>query len=359
MKLQIGHPPKIFLMILFLFLGSGMCMLHASSNPPYRIFILHSYEANHVCGQPQHDGVVAALKKAGFKENENMEIQAYFMDTKRKNNTPELIEEQARIALKKIRFFRPHVLVMLDDNAFRTVALNMVDSTVPIIFCGMNGQPEDYNKMKPFMGSRSQPGHNITGVYEKLHIADAFRVHSKLFPGLKRIKIFTDMSPTGRAIARQIKIELENESIPCFWEMKVIRSWEEYHEEIHSVNKDPQVGAIYPAVLLLKDRKGKTYTAPEIFAWTAQNSTKPEIALNYAFTRMGLFGGAAVDFYTMGSQAGRMVVRVLQGEKPGAIPIEEAQRYALVFNLKRAKALGITIPSDILMAADEVVLDKK
>jgi ABC-type uncharacterized transport system substrate-binding protein len=108
---------------------------------------------------------------------------------------------------------------------------------------------------------------------------------------------------------------------------------------------------------LLKDCKETTYTAPEIFAWTIQNSNKPEIALNYEFTRLGLFGGAAVDFYSMGCQAGQMVARILRGENPGNIPIEDARRYALVFNIKRAEQLGIKISPDILMAADEVVLD--
>ena len=42
----------------------------------------------------------------------------------------------------------------------------------------------------------------------------------------------------------------------------------------------------------------------------------------------------------------------------GKIPIEEAERYALVFNMGRAKQLSIEIPPDILMAADEVVAEK-
>ena len=281
------------------------------------------------------------------------------MDTKRKNNTPELIEEQARLALEKIHSFRPHVLVTLDDNAFRTVALKLVDSSTPIIFSGMNGQPEDYNKIKPFVSSRFRPGHNITGVYEKLHIADAIKVHSRLFPGLEKIIILVDLSPTGRAIFKQIKIEMGKEQVPCSWEIKVVRSWEDYQKEIHSVNNDSKVGALYPAALLLKDCKGTTYTAPEIFAWTSHNSKKPEIAINFAFTRMGLFGGAAVDFYAMGLQAGRMVIECLQGKNPGSIGIEEADKYALAFNLKRAEQLGIKIPPDILMAADEVVTGAK
>lgn len=356
---------KISAFLLFgLTLASLMAFVEASfaenaSDLPHRIFILHSYEKDHVCGQPQHDGILAALKSAGFRERANLEIGTYYMDTKRKNNTPELISKQARLAMKKIQSFKPHVLVTLDDNAFRTVALNLVDSSIGIVFSGMNGQPEDYDRNNPFMETRQYPGRNITGVYEKLHIADAIKVHSRLFPGLKKIMIFVDISPTGRAISKQIEIEMEKERIPCSWEMKIVKTWEEYREALVAANHAPEVGAIYPATLLLKDRQGNTYTSPEIFEWTVTNSTKPEIALNYAFTRMGLFGGAAVDFYAMGSQAGRMVARYFNGQKMGTIPIEDAGKYALVFNLNRAEQLGIEIPPDIIMAADEVVSECK
>ena len=271
MKRKIRHvlPPSLFIVFFLFYLV--FFVVQASSDLPRRIFILHSYESGHICGQPQHNGVVAALKKAGF-DKEDLEIQAYFMDTKRKNNTPELIEEQARIAVEIIRSFRPQVLVTLDDNAFRTVALNLVDSPLSIVFSGMNGQPEDYNKTRHCIDSRSHPGHNVTGVYEKLHIVDAMRVHSRLFPGLKKITIFVDPSPTGQAISRQIQLEIKGEAIPCAWDVRMTRSWEEYQGEIRSANTDSDVGAIYPAALLLKDGEGKTYTAPEIFAWTIQNS---------------------------------------------------------------------------------------
>ncbi len=323
--------------------------------PPYHVFILHSYEADHVCGEPQHKGVVSALRDAGYREGENLNIEAYHMDTKRKNNTEALIREQAAAAKRAIHRFAPDLLVTLDDNAFRTVALPLAGTDLPIVFSGMNGQPEDYNRRRPFMASRKAPGGNITGVYEKLHIADAIRVHSKLFPGASALRIYTDPSPTGQAIARQVRAELEGETLPWRWDLRRVETWEDYTDEILAANRAGDVGGIYPAALLLKDRAGGTRTAPEILAWTAAQSKKPEIALNYAFTRMGLFGGAAVDFFAMGREAGEMAARILEGASPGDIPIREAERYALVFNLKRAEALGVDIPSDVLMAADEVV----
>ncbi len=322
---------------------------------PYKIFILHSYEQGHVCGQPQHEGILAALDELGFNNNDGLDVRTFYMDTKRKNNSPELIEQQAKIALKQIRLFEPKVLVTLDDNAFSSVALKLVDSGIPIVFCGLNGQPETYNEAVPFMVSRSAPGGAITGVYEKLHLADALRVHSKIFPDLKKVMMLSGPSPTGKALMIQIKIELGAETVPCMWELKEIGTWEEYQEQIFAINADPMVGAIYPGALLLKDKNLKTYTAPEILSWTIKNCTKPGIAINYAFTHLGLFGGAAVDFYAMGGQAGAMAARIFMGDHPSEIPIEDAEKFALVFNVDRAQSLGLTIPSDILLAADDVV----
>lgn len=226
---------------------------------------------------------------------------------------------------------------------------------MPIVFSGMNTQPEAYNKQNHFLNTRIKPGHNITGIYEKLHIVDAIRVHKKMFPDFQKIIIFSDLSPTGKAISKQITQELGAGPVPVQWELNIVTSWEEYKKGIFNANDAPDIGAIYPAALLLKDRDGTTYTAPQIFQWTVENSKKPEIALNYAFTHLGLFGGAAVDFYAMGEQAGDMTVQILNGKNPGDIPLQEATKYALAFNLKRAKTLGITIPGDILLAADEVI----
>ena len=80
----------------------------------------------------------------------------------------------------------------------------------------------------------------------------------------------------------------------------------------------------------------------------------PAIGLTPNFARDGLpitFGPTQKDIYR---SAATLVARILDGATPG-VPHERPVHYALVINLKSAKALGLTIPQSLLLRADEVI----
>jgi ABC-type uncharacterized transport system substrate-binding protein len=68
--------------------------------------------------------------------------------------------------------------------------------------------------------------------------------------------------------------------------------------------------------------------------------------------REAAYSGDVADAYRL---AGVYAARILKGEKPGELPVQQATKIQLVLNLKTAKALGITVPLPLLGRADEVI----
>jgi putative ABC transport system substrate-binding protein len=81
----------------------------------------------------------------------------------------------------------------------------------------------------------------------------------------------------------------------------------------------------------------------------------PSVAANVGNVREGALTTYAADYFALGQQGAVMVDKILKGSRPMDLPIEQPFKLKLVINLKTAKAIGLKIPKEILIRADEVI----
>ncbi len=336
----------LFLLALFCIPRPGQC-----ATVP-QILIVHSYDRGQICGQPQEDGLLQGLAEFGYVEGSTLNVHRFYMNSKECFNRPNLMKQRGLDALAEVRRLQPDLVVTLDDNAARTVMLGLAGSSIPVVFSGMNVQPEEYNKQTLFMKSRTHPGYNVTGVYEKLHIVKSVKVLREIYPGHGRIIAIVDDTPTGRAVQKQLELELSEEGADIPFETWVAYNSNDYREFIVRINNDPDIAAVYSVAVTLADDDTGYWTAEDMISYTVRHLKKPDLAVNYFFSQQGFLGGAAVDFMAMGRQVAEKVAAILQGADPGSLSIDDANQYALVFNLERSRQLHIEIPAYLLVAAD-------
>ena len=114
---------------------------------------------------------------------------------------------------------------------------------------------------------------------------------------------------------------------------------------------------------LAQQKTGALLVASDPFFYWQRNqlislAARDRIAAMYylpGFTRAGglmSYGNSLTDMYRL---VGVYVGRILKGEKPADLPIIQPTKFELVINLKAAKSLGLTIPTSLLVAAEEVI----
>ena len=194
----------------------------------------------------------------------------------------------------------------------------------------------------------SHPGGNVTGL--SLQVTDAAGKRLELLrdvvPKLGRLGILFD---AGYAAAVQEKGEVQAVARTLGLEVvpQEIRRAEDIAAAFDAFKG--QVDALYLTENALTFTNGKTIST------LALNAQLPMTCANAETARAGALMSYGPNFPALFRRAAEIVDKILRGTKPGDIPVEQPTKFDLVINLKTANALGLTIPHNLLVLADEVI----
>ena len=313
-----------------------------------RVFIVYSYHPDYFWHQDETRGIKESL--SGM----DIAFASYYLDSK-KHQSRRWLDQQVKICLEKIKAFQPDVIITCDDNATKTIGKIFYRQKIPVVFLGLNGDPETYGLVDA--GRRQFPGANITGILERHYYRDAaFLLQTILLANnlkITKLDIITDDSYTSSALLKFLR----DADWQTLWErvfLPQVKTFSQYKKQIQSVNQPGHAAFIYN-LESLKDAVGKNVSGSEVLTWTRKHLSIPAVAFHEYYLKKGaILCGVVVSGETQGHYAGLKVKQILGGVSAGKIPMDRPPKGAVVLNISVAQRLGLKIPLEILLSADIV-----
>jgi len=201
-----------------------------------------------------------------------------------------------------------------------------------------------------FIASLSRPGSNVTGIanFGSSIAGDRLRALKDIAPQLARILLVYDRNyPIPPGLLRAT--ELAATSLGVGLTGGGARNGDELEARVRDFVRESNGGLIvlFPSPFASTHRQ-------RIISLAAAHRL-PAIYPLASYAEAGGLISYGVNTPAMWQEAGSYVDRVLRGENPGELPVQEPRRVDIVVNLRTAKALGLTLPQAFLMRADRVI----
>jgi putative tryptophan/tyrosine transport system substrate-binding protein len=280
---------------------------------------------------------LAALRKGlgemGFVEGRNVAIEA--RGTDQYDQFPALAADLVR---------RQVAVIFAWGTANAALAAKAATSSIPIVFA--NGSDPVKSGI---VESLNRPGGNITGVtfYNSGLVAKRLEMLREMVPHAKVIGFLTN--PRIQTSDQNLK-DMQAAIDILGGKLLVMNASTE--DEIDKAFADA-AGQKVDALLVGPD---PTFTVRRVqIVGLAERYRIPANYFRRVFCDLGGLSSYGTDFADSERQAGIYIGRILAGEKPADLPIQQPTKYETVINLKTAKALGLTVPPSLLATVDEVI----
>jgi putative ABC transport system substrate-binding protein len=280
---------------------------------------------------PYFIALVDELRNLGYVEGRNLLIE-YRSAEGQADLFPELAAELLRLKVD----------VIVTRGTPATLAAKKATTSIPIVMSAIGEATAAVNSL-------ARPGGNVTGVTVLTPELHAKRIEAlkELLPYLKRVALLSNLgNPASHSTSRGVQSATQILGI----ELRVldVRNAAGIAPAFDTAQAE-QVDGLLVVIDGLFEKN-----VEQIVALAAMHRL-PAIYASKEFVEAGglvAYGPSYPDLYR---RAAAYVDKVLKGEKPANLPVEQPIKFELTINLKAAKALGLTIPPSLLGRADEVI----
>ncbi len=320
--------------------AAGLCTLAAPlgsfAQQPTRVWRIGILSVRSRPGSFQGDSYGAFLKglrELGYVEGKNIVIEWRFAEGKYER-LPDLAAELVGLKVD--------VLAVVNTAVIR--AARQATGTIPIVML-TSSDPVGSG----FVASLARPGGNITGLSNVIgDIAPKYvELLTIVVPKLSRVAVLLNPANTQhRSTFSNIQTAAANAGIKAF---PVEAETAQQVESAFAAMVQQRAGAMIVAI----DARFTDYL-PQIVGLAARNRM-PAMFPERGYVESGGLMSYGQDFAESYRRAAAYVDKIFKGAKPAELPVEQPTKFELVINRKTAKALGLTIPQELLLRADKVI----
>jgi putative ABC transport system substrate-binding protein len=235
--------------------------------------------------------------------------------------------------------------VIVAQSTAALQAFRRLTRTIPIVFLGV-ADPIGQG----FVASLAHPGGNITGfsVFDAPMASKWLAMLTQITPPVSRVAVLFHPATTPYAGLVLQASEEAGRSIALPVRAAPVNSDSEIETVMAGIAREERSGVIVV---------GSAFTVAhnDAIVAVAARHRVPAVYAQPIFVKSGGLMAYGADFIDTFRRAADYVDRILKGDKPGDLPVQQPTKFELVINLKTAKALGVTIAPSLLALADEVI----
>jgi ABC-type uncharacterized transport system substrate-binding protein len=300
---------------------------------PRRIGLMMAISENDPEGLHRVETFRQSLNEAGWAEGRNVAIEIAWY----RGNF-----QRAQIAAKD--FADRQVDIIVVNGTPGMAALRALGTNIPVVFVVVS-DPVGAG----FISNLSRPGANVTGfsAFEPTIAGKWLQLLTQVTPDLKHVSMLLDPKFVAfKSLWKVIEDIAPRQGISA--QAAYASSLPEIERALEVISKQTATGLIVtPSPVNTVNRKRlisitNERRIPAIFPFRFY--VRDGALMAYGFNAADQFGRAAA-----------YVDRILKGERPGELPVQEPRLFEFGINLKTAKTMGLTVPQSLLIAADEIV----